>query len=142
MDLTHTDGISYADLLRDHGIAPTQQRSKIARVLLARHQHLSADDVLAAVNRDHPETSKATVYNTLKLFVEKGLIREVIVDPNRIFYDSNTAAHHHLYDVDQGTLMDIDATAVQISSLPPMPEGVTRVGIDVIVRVRSGTKSG
>jgi Fur family iron response transcriptional regulator len=70
------------------------------------------------------------------------LIREVIVDPNRIFYDSNTAAHHHLYDVDQGTLMDIDATAVQISSLPPMPEGVTRVGIDVIVRVRSGTKSG
>ena len=61
-----------------------------------RSEHLSADQVLAIVNQRHPETSRATVYNTLNLFVEKKLIREVIVDPNRVFYDPNTRPHYHL----------------------------------------------
>ncbi|HEX7813061.1 MAG TPA: transcriptional repressor, partial [Burkholderiales bacterium] len=75
-----------ADKLRAHGINPTHQRIEIAYALFSRHEHLSADQVMAIVNERHSETSKATVYNTLNLFLEKMLIREVIVDPNKVFY--------------------------------------------------------
>lgn len=137
MDLPEFNREPFAELLREKGITPTHQRLEIARVLLARKQHLSADEILAMVNRHHAETSKATVYNTLKLFLDKGLIREVIVDPTRVFYDSNTAPHHHLFDVSRGVLMDIDADHVAVTGLPDLPEGMTTVGVDVIVRVKS-----
>ena len=89
---------SLSKLLRERGITPTHQRAEIAQALLPRKQHLAADEILALVNRQHTETSKATVYNTLRRFVEKGLIREVIVDPTQVFYDSNTEPHHHLFE--------------------------------------------
>jgi Fur family iron response transcriptional regulator len=110
-----------ADLLRSHGIAPTHQRIEIAHVLFERKQHLSAEQILAAVNARHAATSKATVYNTLRLFLEKKLVRELVVDPTRVFYDPNTAPHHHFYDVVTGALTDIPAEAVRIADLPPVP---------------------
>jgi len=123
-------------LFRTYGITPTKQRLEIAELLFGRHQHLSAEDVFNLVNGDSARVSKATVYNTLGLFAERGLIREVIADPTRIFYDPNTAPHHHLYDESTGTLTDIPAAQVQISGLPALPEGMRMEGVDVIVRVR------
>lgn len=123
-------------LLRRHEINPTHQRIEIAFALLSGCEHLSADQILARVNAHHPETSKATVYNTLNLFLEKRLIREVIVDPNKVFYDPNTAPHHHLYETDSGRLSDIDAARVEIRGLPELPEGMVAEGIDLIVRAR------
>ena len=137
MDLSEANRESFADLLRERGVTPTHQRLEIARALLSRKQHLSADEILGIVNRRHAETSKATVYNTLKLFLDKGLIREVIVDPSRVFYDSNTAPHHHLFDMDRGVLVDIDADQVAVTDLPTLPDGMRTVGVDVIVRVKS-----
>jgi len=125
------------DLLRRHGVNPTHQRIEIANALFSRQEHLSADQILAIVNDRHSETSKATVYNTLNLFLEQRLIREVIVDPSKVFYDPNTEPHHHLYNIDTGELTDIDASAIGISGLPPLPEGMVTEGVDIIVRVRS-----
>jgi Fur family iron response transcriptional regulator len=125
------------DLLRRRGINPTHQRIEIACALFARGEHLSADQILAIVNDRHSETSKATVYNTLNLFLEKKLIREVIVDPNKVFYDPNTDPHHHLYNIDTGELTDINAERIEVSGLPPLPEGMVTEGVDIIVRVRS-----
>lgn len=125
-----------ASLLRSHDINPTHQRIEIAHALFSRQEHLSADQVMTIVNTRHSETSKATVYNTLKLFLEKGLVREVIVDPSKVFYDPNTLPHHHLYEVDTGKLSDIDAARVHISGLPDLPDGMITEGIDLIVRVR------
>ena len=124
-------------VLRRHGINPTHQRIEIAHALFARNEHLSADQVLALVNEEHPETSRATVYNTLNLFVQKGLIREVIVDPSKVFYDPNTQPHYHLYDVRTGRLTDIDADSVRVSGLPELPPGVVTEGVEIILRVRS-----
>lgn len=124
------------DRLREFGINPTHQRIEIAYALFSRQEHLSADQIMAAVNTKHSETSKATVYNTLNLFVEKRLIREVIVDPSKVFYDPNTHVHHHFYDVDTGMLTDIDSDELQLSGLPPLPEGMEVDRIDVIVRIR------
>ena len=87
MDEMHYNRDNVADKLRAHGINPTHQRIEIAHALFSRCEHLSAEQVMAIVNERHSETSKATVYNTLNLFLEKSLIREVIVDPNKVFYD-------------------------------------------------------
>ena len=124
-------------LLGDYGIQPTQQRIDIAQILFDRPQHLSADQILKTVNDSRPTVSKATVYNTLGLFADKGLVRQVIVDPSRVFYDSNTSEHHHLYDIDHGTLTDISVDQLTVSGAPELPAGMVTEGIDVIIRVRS-----
>ena len=135
MDIKSNDAAINA-WLRGYGITPTNQRVEIARVLFARCVHLSADDVFRLVNDASQRVSKATVYNALSLFAEKGLIRQVMADPSKIFYDSNPAPHHHFYDVSTGELADIDATNVKVSGLPPLPEGTTMEGVDVVVRLR------
>lgn len=134
--MIHYNRDNMAELLRAHDINPTHQRIEIAYALFSRQEHLSADQVMTIVNDRHAEASKATVYNTLSLFLEKGLIREVIVDPSKVFYDPNTGPHHHLYEVDSGRLTDINADNVRIEGLPELPKGVETVGIDLIVRVK------
>ena len=83
-----------AGLLKRRDILPTRQRLMIARVLFNRIQHLCADQVMHFVNDGSDHVSKATVYNTLGLFARKGLIREVIVAPTRVFYDPNTSRNN------------------------------------------------
>ena len=125
-----------AALLRNHGINPTSQRVIITRLLIEKGTHLSAEDVFRLVNADNHHVSKATVYNTLGLLAEKGVVREVIADPTRIFYDPNTQPHHHFFDVTSGELTDISVDQIRVSSLPPLPLGAKLDGVDVIVRLR------
>lgn len=125
------------ELLHSHGVSPTQQRLEIAQLLFAQPQHLSAEQILTLVNRKHKRVSKATVYNTLTLFVEHGLLREVIVDPSRVVYDSNLSAHHHFYNVDTGLLQDIPSELVNVAKLPAPPIGTFAAGVEVIIRVRN-----
>jgi Fur family iron response transcriptional regulator len=136
MELRKHTRESVAQLLRGHGINPTHQRIEIGFALFENPQHPSADEILTLVNARNTETSKATVYNTLKLFVEKGMVRELIVDPSKVFYDPNMSAHHHFYDVATGELTDIPAEGVHVEGLPPLPAGAVTAGIDIIVRTR------
>ena len=122
--------------LKASGITPTQQRIRIGEVLFAKAQHVSAEQLLAMVNKDNEEVSKATVYNTLGLFAKKGLINEVIIEPGKVFYDSNLEKHHHLYHVDSGMLEDISADQVKIEQLPELPNGTMLEDVDVIIRLR------
>lgn len=126
-----------AEVLRAHDISPTHQRIEIAHAIFSRGEHLSADQILTLANGRAAETSKATVYNTLNLFLEKQLIREVIVDPSKVFYDPNTTPHHHFYNVDTGALTDIDARDIRVTGLPALPRGMVTDGVDIIVRIRS-----
>ncbi len=123
-------------LLRRHGITPTQQRVEIGRVLFSRTQHVSAEDVLARVGAQGSPVSKATVYNTLGLFADRGLLREVVVDPTRRFYDTNLDPHHHIYYTDTGELLDITIDGLQLGDLSQLPEGTEVEGVDVIIRAR------
>lgn len=125
-------------MLRRHGVQPTSQRVLITRLIFERCAHLSADDIYRLVNATDKRVSKATVYNTLGLLTEKGVIREVIADPSKVFYDPNISPHHHFYDVETGELRDIDADQIQIAKLPPLPEGADLERVDVIVRLRRG----
>lgn len=125
-----------ASILSEHGAQPTAQRLSLARVIFARPQHLSADDLLKAATEAGISVSKATVYNTLNLFVRCGLVREVNVDGQRIYYDSTTAPHHHFFNVDTGELTDIPTDAVRLAALPELPPGTEPDSVELIVRVR------
>ncbi len=131
--------MSSADLrarLKQFGIAPTTQRLEVAEILLGKPQHLAADQILAILRDRDSSVSKATVYNTLHLFGEKGLVRELHVDSSRTFYDSTTHPHHHFYHVESGELSDIPANQVQVMNLPPLPPGTQQDSIEVLVRIR------
>ena len=136
METSRIEREQVAKTLRRHGINPTHQRIEIAGVLLENCEHLAAEQILARVNSAGVEASKATVYNTLKLFVERKLVRMLIVNPDRVVYDPNTAPHHHFYDVTSGRLTDIPAGSVRVTGLPSLPPGTIAEGIDVIVRTR------
>ncbi|MEX2497213.1 MAG: Fur family transcriptional regulator [Woeseia sp.] len=121
--------------LEQHGVLPTPQRLEVAEVLLERPQHLSADQILERLRQAGSRVSKATVYNTLKLLGERGLVRELTVDPDRRFYDSTTHAHHHFFHVGTGELSDIPADQIEILKLPALPEGTQQQSVEVLIRV-------
>jgi Fur family iron response transcriptional regulator len=127
-----------AQLLVGRGVLPTAQRVEVALVILARPQHLSADQIIAALRHNGSRVSKATVYNTLNLFCERGLLKTVEVDPTRHFYDSSVDAHHHFYNIDTGELTDIPLGAVTLNLNTELPPGTEPAGVEVVVRVRSG----
>ena len=125
--------------LRASGVKPTNQRIEIGMLLFASPRHMSADQIIGDLRAAGSRVSKATVYNTLNLFSEHGLAREVSVDPARQFYDSTTTPHHHFYNVDTGELTDIGLDELQFSRLPDLPAGTEAHDIEVIVRVRNRT---
>jgi Fur family iron response transcriptional regulator len=118
------------------GILPTPQRIEIAGIVLERPQHLSAEHILAKLKAAGSSVSKATVYNTLNLFSARGLVKEVMVDPVRKFYDSTTHPHHHFYNVDSGELCDIPDERICFQDLPELPEGTERESIEVLIKLR------
>ena len=124
-------------LFEQYGILSTPQRLEVAEILLEKPQHMSADQIIDRLREAGSSVSKATVYNTLNLFGERGIVREVMVDPTRKFYDSTTRPHHHFYNVDTGELHDIPDGQVRFSELPPMPEGTRSASIELLIRVRA-----
>jgi Fur family iron response transcriptional regulator len=91
--------------LAAHGIQPSAQRVAVARYVLTTKDHPSADQVRAQVL---PVLARATVYNTLNLFVAKGLLRQHVLAEGRVVFDPNTAPHHHFIDDDTGAIHDIE----------------------------------
>jgi Fur family iron response transcriptional regulator len=125
--------------LRAHGVLPTAQRLEVAELMLARPQHLSADQIIETLQRAGSRVSKATVYNCLKVFSETGLVKEINIDATRKYYDTTTSPHHHFYHVETGELTDIPAGQINVSHLPPLPAGTEEDGVEVLIRVRDRT---
>lgn len=122
--------------LRNLGVAPTAQRVRIAAEIFAAPQHFSADQLFNRTNAQGRGVSKATIYNTLELFARKGIIRELVVDPTRIFYDSTPHPHYHFYDPDTGELSDIPADQVSVQIPQQLPPGTEVAGVEVIIHLR------
>ena len=124
-------------MLQHFKISPTRQRVEIAEFLFQRPQHLSAEKILDGVTSEGKRVSRATVYNTMGLFSSKGVVREILIDRERVFYDSNTQVHQHLYNVDTGELTDIYDAEVDMISAPALPEGLKIVDTDIVFKVSS-----
>ena len=129
------------ELLVSHGVMPTAQRLEVAQVMLTRPQHLSAEQIIAGIRANGSRVSKATVYNTLNLFCERGLLRTVEVDPTRLYYDSSTEPHHHFYNVDTGELTDIPLEGITLKVDEQLPPGTEPAGVDVVIRIRAAKAS-
>ena len=119
-----------------HGVTPTSQRLDVGEVIFSKPQHLSAEQVITSTRVAGSRVSKATVYNTLNLFCEKGLVRTVNVDPERQFYDPTILSHHHFFNVDTGELTDIPMEGLSLDVKRELPPGTEQVGIEVVIQVR------
>lgn len=124
------------EVLERHGVRPTTQRLRIAEMLLDQPRHVTAEQILATLRQSPGRVSKATVYNTLKLFVDHGLLRPIHVDPERCVYDSMVAPHHHFQDLDTGEMTDIPPDALRIAEMPQLPPGMELAGVEVVIRLR------
>ncbi len=126
-----------AKKLRSAGLRPTRQRLALAKLLFdGCDRHISAELLHEEVIKSKYNVSLATVYNTLHQFKDAGLLREIAIEGERSYYDTNTSNHFHFLDEETGELSDIEANAFCFTSLPPAPEGRTIDRIDVIVRLR------
>ncbi|HXK53695.1 MAG TPA: Fur family transcriptional regulator [Hyphomicrobiales bacterium] len=125
-------------LLRRAGLRPTRQRIALGDLLFATGDwHVTAETLHEqAIIRSIP-VSLATVYNTLHQFTEAGLLKEVVVDGSKTYFDTNTTSHHHFYLEDQRAIMDIPAGQVSIQGMPEVPEGMEIARVDVVVRLRA-----
>ena len=126
-----------AAILRRAGLRLTNQRQALAAFLFdGTHKHVTAEHVHAALHKRRAGVSLATVYNTLHQFTTAGLLREIMIDATRTYFDTNTETHHHFFDETAGHLTDIPAHAVRISQLPKPPTGTKLDRVEVIIRVR------
>lgn len=124
------------DMLRDVGLRPTRQRMALARLLFDQeNRHVTAETLHAQARKDDIKVSLATVYNTLNQFRDAGLVREVVVEPGRSYFDTNVSDHHHFYNADDGALSDIPVSDVTVSSLPTPPAGTGIDRVDIVIRV-------
>ncbi|MGQ0484755.1 MAG: iron response transcriptional regulator IrrA [Hyphomicrobiales bacterium] len=126
-----------AGKLRNAGLRPTRQRLALAEILFGSgDRHVSAEALHGEAIAARVPVSLATVYNALNQFTRAGLLREVAIEGDRSYFDTNTSNHFHYFLEGEGRLIDIGSDDIEVKGLPPAPQG-TEVGrIDVIVRLR------
>ncbi|WP_370679196.1 Fur family transcriptional regulator [Comamonas sp. GB3 AK4-5] len=137
----HEGDVQLAQRLQRAGLQPTRQRLAIARVLLRQPTHMHADQVLQAARTHYPALSRATVYSTLPLLVQHGLLRALPLGLEHQVYDSRTDAHPHLLVEETGEVMDLPPDCIRWDALPAMASGLEIAGIDLVVRVRRTTSA-
>src|SRR3954470_17209919 len=131
------------DRLQQAGLRPTRQRLALARLLFDKvDRHITAEQLHAEATDAEVQVSLATVYNTLHQFTDAGLLREVVVEAGRSYFDTNVSDHHHFFLVDSGSLLDIAGEHVAVAALPDAPHGTAVERVDVIIRLRDVAAAG
>ena len=132
-DFTH-----YIDRLRSSGLRPTKQRLALCKVLFDRKEtfHFTIDNLKKKIEKStKSKISLATVYNPVHAFKNKGYLKEISLQGNKTFFDTNSKSHHHFYDQDTGDLIDIKNEDINVSKLPSAPKGKKIKDIEVTVSV-------
>ena len=124
--------------LRAAGLRPTRQRKDLAKLLFeGPDRHVTAEILHAEAQAASMRVSLATVYNTLHQFTAAGLLREIIVDSQRSYFDTNMTDHHHFFFEGSGELKDIPGDQVVVAGLPAPPPGMAVKRVDIVVRVEN-----
>jgi len=122
--------------LRGVGLRSTRQRLALAKLLFeGGNRHVTAEILHGEAQAAEIRVSLATVYNTLHQFTAVSLLREIVVDSQRSYFDTNIADHHHLVHEGSGRLEDIPGDQIEVSSMPSPPAGTSVKRVDVIVRI-------
>jgi len=123
--------------LRAAGLRPTRQRLALGKLLFTGNdRHVTAEALHGEAVKIGAQLSLATVYNTLHQFTSAGLLRQVIVDGEKTYFDTNIGDHHHFYVEDQALLLDIPGDSVRIDGLPKAPSGTVIERVEVVVRLK------
>jgi len=129
--------IEVTERLRAARLRPTRQRIALAELLFdhGMDRHITAEALHEEAMRSGSRVSLATVYNTLHQFTDAGLLRQIVVDSGKTYFDTNTSNHHHFLDGRSGTLTDIDEQEVTLTNLPQAPAGRRIARVDVVIRL-------
>jgi Fur family iron response transcriptional regulator len=122
--------------LRAAGLRPTSQRLYLARLLFEQgDRHVTAEQLHSEAQAARIAVSLATVYNTLHQFTAAGLLRELVIESGRSYFDTNVTNHHHFFFEESGDLQDVDGAEVQLARLPEAPAGTKLGRVDVVIRL-------
>ena len=122
--------------LKGAGLRPTRQRMALAALLFdSPHRHVTAEQLQCEAQAKSIKVSLATIYNTLHQFTDAGLLREVVIEPGRSYFDTNIDDHHHFFVESSGQLQDIPVSGISLACLPVAPDGMQITRVEVIVRL-------
>ena len=136
------DFLPYVDRLRSSGLRPTKQRLTICKILFDRKDtfHFTIDKLKKKIEKNtKSKISLATVYNTVHAFKNNGYLKEISLQGNKTFFDTNSKNHHHFYDQDTGDLLDIKNEDIILSKLPPIPKGKKIKEVEVTVSIANNS---
>ena len=127
----------YENIYRDLNVTPTKQRLDLAKLIFAKKQHFTASDLISLANKNELNISMATVYNTLSLLEDKGMLKTINIDNELKFYDTNLENHHHLYNTTMSTLTDIAHDRVAFAELPELPKTLEIESTELLIKVKN-----
>jgi Fur family iron response transcriptional regulator len=131
------DTVTWQDKLRASGLRPTSQRLALAQLLFGQgDRHISAEQLHEEARKAKVPVSLATIYNTLKQLKSVGLLRELTIESDRTYYDTNTGSHFHFFDEAEGEVFDIEPGNLQVLGMPELPKGRELDRIDIIIRLK------
>ena len=128
----------YIERLRSSGLRPTKQRLTICKVLFDRKEtfHFTIDKLKKKIEKStKSKVSLATVYNTIHAFKNSGYLKEISLQGNKTFFDTNSKSHHHFYDQDTGNLVDIKNEDISLNKMPTAPKGKIINGLEITVSI-------
>ena len=130
----------YVNKLRSSGLRPTKQRLMISKLLFGQKKtlHFTIENLIKLIKKNmNQRISLATVYNTVNAFKKKGYLREIPLEGNKTFFDTNTSSHHHFYDENTEKLIDINNEKISVNNIPVSPSGKSIKSIEVMVRIEN-----
>ena len=135
---------NFIDKMREAGLRPTKQRVKICEILFNREKtfHFTINDLAKKISEDlNEKISLATVYNTVHAFQKKGHLKEVAINSDKTYYDTNTSVHHHFYDEDTHELIDCIEDDIDFINIRKNPTGKKINSIEVLIKIASDNQS-
>ena len=139
-----TKNLNFIDKLRDSGLRPTKQRVKICEILFIREKtfHFTINDLAKKISEDvNDKISLATVYNTVHALQKKGYLKEIAINIDKSYFDTNTTAHHHFYDEDTHELIDCDQSNIDSINVKNNITGKQINSVEVLIKVASDNQN-
>ena len=139
-----TKNCNFIDKLREAGLRPTKQRVKICEVLFNREKtfHFTINDLVKKISHEMSEKiSLATVYNTVHAFQKKGYLKEILINSNKSYFDTNTSAHYHFYDEDTHELIDCHQNDIDSINIKNNVTGKKVKSVEVLIKVASDNQN-
>ena len=128
---------NFKNYLAKNQINLTKQRLQIADLIFIKNQHFTAIDLIKKIKKLKIHISQATVYNTLSLFESKGLLKVINLDNEQKFYDTNLNHHHHIFNINNNSLLDINENRISFSKLPKLPDSTELERTEVLIKVKN-----